>query len=282
MLIALPAVPVLELRGVDAPAFAQAQFASDVSALASGHWHWSTWLTAQGRVRAAFALLRPAHDQFLLLLRGGDGARLREDLKRFVLRARVAIDLRTDLAAFGSSDAGDLDTLGAPAGDALAQHGARLALALPGARWQLLAPGTDLAATDPAFLAAWQLADIRAGLANLPAALEGTQLPQWLGLERLGAVSVRKGCYPGQEVMARLHFKGGNKRGLARIAFQAAALPAAGTALAGEDEAGVLLDSAFSAPGQAEGLAVLSLAGGASLRLADATGTPIQVVSRFT
>jgi folate-binding protein YgfZ len=282
VLIALPAVPVLELRGVDAPAFAQAQFASDVATLAPGHWQWSAWLTAQGRVRAAFAVLRASEQQFLLLLRGGDGARLREDLRRFVFRSRVTLDVRTDLAAYGTSDASDLAAFGGvPEGDALTEHGARLALALPEARWLVLAPGTDLAVTDPALLAAWQLADIRAGLAHLPPDSGDTLLPQWLGLVRLGAISVRKGCYPGQEVMARLHFKGGNKRGLAHVAFDTDTLPAPGTAFAGGADAGLLLDSVFVSPGRAEGLAVLPLAAAEGQRLADTAGTAIQVVSRF-
>src|SRR6185312_5176981 len=61
------------------------------------------------------------------------------------------------------------------------------------------------------------LEDIRAGIPEIGVELRDQLLPQWIGLDRLGAVSVRKGCYPGQEIMARLHFKGGNKRSLYRI-----------------------------------------------------------------
>ena len=112
-------------------------------------------------------------------------------------------------------------------------------------------------------------------------------LPQWLGLNRLDAVSVRKGCYPGQEIMARLHFKGGNKRGLYRLEFHADALPPPATALYIQDagafeSVGVVVMSAWSAQGRAEALAVLAETRiDATLRSADAATHEIKVVSRF-
>jgi len=66
-------------------------------------------------------------------------------------------------------------------------------------------------------------------------------LPAWIGLEALGATSTNKGCYPGQEIVARLHFKGGNKRHLHRIEFKTARLPEPGTQLG---EGGLVVCSA--------------------------------------
>ena len=71
--------------------------------------------------------------------------------------------------------------------------------------------------------------DIRAGLPEIGAELRDQLLPQWIGLDRLGAISVRKGCYPGQEIMARLHFKGGNKRSLYRLLWPAGEVVPPGT-----------------------------------------------------
>jgi folate-binding Fe-S cluster repair protein YgfZ len=59
---AIPGIASLTLEGRDAVAFAQAQFMSDVAALAPGHWHWSGWLTPKGRVVALFALLKHGDD----------------------------------------------------------------------------------------------------------------------------------------------------------------------------------------------------------------------------
>ena len=82
MLTRLPDPQIIELAGNDALAFAQAQFSSDATALADGTWQWSAWLSAQGRVRAFFALLRIADDRLLLILRGGSASRLRDALAR--------------------------------------------------------------------------------------------------------------------------------------------------------------------------------------------------------
>ena len=82
---------IVELAGADAIAFAQAQFSSDLATLGNGQWQWSAWLSAQGRVRAFFHLLRLSDDRLLLWLRGGSALALRDALARFVFRAKVQI-----------------------------------------------------------------------------------------------------------------------------------------------------------------------------------------------
>lgn len=286
MPIALPTLQLLELSGPDAIGFAHAQFANDVLALQCGHWQWNAWLSAQGRVRYWFALLHDAPAHLVLALRGGDAETMRAELARFVFRARVNMRACSGMHAFGCDEAAIFAALGAcPEGDALAQREGSLGLRLPfGARWLLLSanPPAGLAPDDDA-ATQWRLDDIHAGLPQLAAALQDELLPQWLGLERFAAFSVSKGCYPGQEVMARLHFKGGNKRALYRIGFGCESLPAAGTRLAAENGEGVILvDAALAQAHRAEALAVLgdAAAGG---RITDPAGTlyDIQVVSRF-
>ena len=82
---------IVELTGADAIAFAQAQFSSDLATLGNGQWQWSAWLSAQGRVRAFFHLLRLRDDRLLLWLRGGSAQALRDLLARFVFRAKLRI-----------------------------------------------------------------------------------------------------------------------------------------------------------------------------------------------
>ncbi len=267
MLIALPPPQLLEISGADALAFAQAQFSSDVTALETGCWQWSAWLNAQGRVRAFFHLLRIGDDKLWLLLRGGDAQRLRDALARYVLRAKVALQLVDTMRAYSVQDDATIPGAAlAPDTDMIMLLGdGRLCLALPRKRWLLLAP-TELALhvddSDNALNLA-QLADIDAGFAWLDPALEEKLLPQWLGLDALGATSVRKGCYPGQEIIARLHFKGGVKRGLFRLDYRTAKLLAAGAIVrideATGDEAGVVVGAAWREPGLATALAVLPL-----------------------
>ncbi|KLD77547.1 aminomethyltransferase, partial [Xanthomonas hyacinthi DSM 19077] len=96
---ALPDLQYVALSGADAVAFAQAQFANDVQALRNGHWQWSAWLSAKGRVIALFALLRRADDAVLLLLPDGGAADLATALNRFVFRRKVRIAAHDDLHA---------------------------------------------------------------------------------------------------------------------------------------------------------------------------------------
>jgi folate-binding protein YgfZ len=129
------------------------------------------------------------------------------------------------------------------------------------------------------------LADIRAGLPEIGVELRDCLLPQWIGLDRLGAVSVSKGCYPGQEIMARLHFKGGNKRSLYRLRWPGDALAQPGALLRdpGGSEAGVIVTSAQDAgAGHVEALASISdSAADAALTLESSPTVAVDIVQRF-
>ena len=129
------------------------------------------------------------------------------------------------------------------------------------------------------------LADIRAGLPEVSAELRDQLLPQWIGLDRLGAISVRKGCYPGQEIVARLHFKGGNKRSLYRLCWHGDAVPRPGTPLCDDNaaEVGIIVMAArVTADGHFEALATLSdAAADAPLQLESSAAGFVGVVQRF-
>lgn len=216
---ALPGASVLAIEGPDAITFAQAQFMGDVAALAPGHWQWNGWLTPKGRVIALFALLRTAEARLWLVLPDHPASTLAPRLQRFVFRRRLQLCVRDDrVAAIGPAQA-------LPAADhAASVAGDGLALDLGGEsldRLLLLLPAHHpaLAPADPAATAAWRAADVALGFPRLPA--EDTEgggwTPQMLSLERLNAFSLRKGCYPGQEIVARTHYLGQAKRELARI-----------------------------------------------------------------
>jgi hypothetical protein len=209
---ALPGHRILELSGRDAVAFAQAQFMNDVAALPVGHWQWNGWLTPKGRVVALFALLKPDAERVWLLLPDVDPAALASQLQRFVFRSKVALAVRGDLYVSGAFTAPVLAT-----GAILAEApDAGLELDFGGdggmrnARVSVVA-----AARDEGALARWTAMDLEHGLPRLPASQAGQWTPQMLSLDRLRAFSVKKGCYPGQEIVARTHFLGQAKRGLA-------------------------------------------------------------------
>jgi folate-binding protein YgfZ len=208
---AVPGASVLALHGPDAAKFAHAQFMSDVAALADGQWHWSGWLTSKGRLVALFALLRLDARTLWLLLPDADADGLREALQRFVFRSKVALDVRTDLCVSGA--------FSAPANARLAQ------LSRTGDGTVEMDLGTQVstrtvyigersAPADAGKAADWTIFDLVHGVPRLDASQSGQWTPQQLSLDRLKAYSVKKGCYPGQEIVARTHFLGQAKRGL--------------------------------------------------------------------
>lgn len=209
----LPSAHVLALTGRDAVAFAQAQFMSDVAALGDGHWQWSGWLTAKGRLVALFALLRLDAHTLWLLLPDADPTALADALRRYVFRSKVVLSV-PDLPV-----AGRFASPVQAAGNRFAvQGGDRIELDMGGAcEPRTLLIGAPAAAQDAGTLARWDAADLVHGLPRLPATQAAQWTPQQLSLERLRAFSVSKGCYPGQEIVARTHFLGQAKRGLALL-----------------------------------------------------------------
>lgn len=206
---ALPDHALVVLEGPDAVAFAHAQFANDVVSLAPGNWQWNAWLTPKGRVIAVFALARRTDDSLWLVLPDHPADLFSETLRRFVFRRKLKILVPTDLAV-GATFAAPARATGAVLGDS----DGVLAFDLGGdggpRTWRI----GPTAAEDAVAQAAWQVADLRHGLPRLPASQREQWTPQQLALDRLSAYSVKKGCYPGQEIVARTHFLGKAKRSL--------------------------------------------------------------------
>lgn len=257
---AIPGISTITLDGPDAVAFAQAQFTNDVAALAPGHWQWNGWLTPKGRVVALFALLRLDEASLLLLLLDADPADVATRLQRFVFRSKVAIRVRDDLATTGA-----FAVPGEAAGNRFAgTAGTGIALdAGTGHAARTLRIGPT-AGADPASMSRWIAFDIAHGLPRLPASQAEDWTPQQLSLDRLKAYSVKKGCYPGQEIVARTHFLGQAKRGLMRLKGPTVASPgevmAGEAAMAGIANARPLGQLVCSEAG--EGLAVMPLDAG--------------------
>ncbi|HEU4813872.1 MAG TPA: folate-binding protein [Xanthomonadaceae bacterium] len=212
----LPGHRVLALSGRDAAAFAQAQFMGDVARLADGHWHWNGWLTPKGRVIALFALLRLDAEHVWLLLPDADPADLAAQLRRFVFRSKVVLEPRPDLRVAGAFQPPARARAGALAGST--DTGFELDMTGDGGP-RVLHVGLAFDATaDDTFNARWTCADLAHGLPRLDASQSGEWTPQMLSLQRLHAFSVKKGCYPGQEIVARTHFLGRQKRELVLLA----------------------------------------------------------------
>lgn len=262
---AIPDIHPVQLQGPDAGRFAQAQFMGDVDALAIGHWQWNGWLTPKGRVIALFALARQADDDLLLLLMDADPEAFCTALRRFQFRSKLKISQRNDLLLAGAFRTPALAR--ADGFSALADGSLEFDLGTP-RQPRLLQLGNHLPeaiAPDASLLAQWRAFDLAHGLPRLPAAQASQWTPQQLSLDRLRAYSVKKGCYPGQEIVARTHFLGQAKRGLVRLH---------GTRSAGSQDAALQAMHEGSAPAP-----IVSAAGPEALTVfqldADATGFTI-------
>ena len=228
----LPEIGLLRLQGPDAEVFAQSQLANDVTLLAPGQWQWSCWLNAKGRVLTVLALLRIGEGDLLAILPDGGAAEFGQALQRFVFRRKVklAIDARTvsgsfDAASLASGNTAAID----PDGSIELDWGSPW---LP--RVLRIAPDHPAGTTDGS--ASWRQADLRLGLPRLVADQRESWTAQQLGLDRLNGYSVRKGCYPGQEIVARTHFLGKAKRATVLL-HGVAAGTAAGSAVHAQDVA---------------------------------------------
>lgn len=245
---------VMMLSGPDATAFSQAQFANDVSALAPGRWQWNAWLSPKGRVIALFRMARIDPQTLLAVLPDFSAAALVERLGRFVFRSKVALQASPMLVRGEWREPTEIEE-GQVSGNLV--DGIRLGI---GSNRELLlgpgvaAPGTEAGAESQA----WRLADIRAGIPRLHAEDSEAFTAHMLGLDALGAFSLKKGCFPGHEILARSHYLGQVKRGLRRV-HSDTALPARGALLNGEQIVGHLLCSASGEHDVSEGLAVLPL-----------------------
>ena len=212
---------VLALEGPDSRTFLQTQTMNDVNALVTGSWQWNGWLSAKGRVIALFALLRADPGLYLALLPDFSAPELRDRLQRYVFRSKVSLRHAEEFSCASQfpdhgpiANSRDMAPGDRRTGWQLDMSGDQ------GARHMFVLPSDDvaLASADPESDARWVEADLAHGLPRLGTDQVEAWTPQMLALERLRAFSLKKGCYPGQEIVARTHYLGKARRGLARFA----------------------------------------------------------------
>ena len=206
--------PSLQFHGKEAADFLQRQLMNDVRKLQSdGDSQWTGLLSAKGKVLHLFLLLRCSSDEFIAICPDQDAVELQATLQQRVFRSKLSIS-GMDTASVWHEPAGERDLAALPlTWDELRQL-----------TWYREAPG-HLSDLDSAATAAgerqfkcWQLADINAGMVHIVEATRDEFTPQMLGLERRRAFSLNKGCFPGQEIVARTHYLGKAKRGLRLLA----------------------------------------------------------------
>jgi folate-binding protein YgfZ len=267
---------VLSASGADAIDFLHGQLTQDVVKLDGAHAALAGYCTAKGRLLATLVMWRmdqgapqssgvatsavavePADAVRLhALVRADAAAALQKRLSMFVLRAKVKLSLSTLNVAGIWTDA-DSPELAACAGGALPQQAWQRAdlssgtwIAAPaakGKRWWWIATDAqrdgalDLARQlQVGDAAAWHAGDLAAGVPWVGALTQDVFIPQTVNLDLIGGVSFTKGCYPGQEVVARSHYRGTVKRRMAYgiVAGTAAADIQPGTDVYDQDQPG--------------------------------------------
>jgi folate-binding protein YgfZ len=286
---------LLAFSGVDARDFLHRQLSCDVEGLPDDRAAYGAYCTPKGRVLANF-LLWPEPEAFCMLLPRSILGGIRQRLQTYVLRSQVTITPLADrvvLGAAGALAAGAIAALVGPPPVAplgVIRRGGVTCIALAGARFLLAAPGAaaphvwgELAgALQPVGAARWEWLEIANGLPWIGAATQEEFVPQMANLELLGAVSFRKGCYPGQEVVARTQHLGRPKRRLYLAHVPADGAPAPGQPLfsdrLGEPSAGMVVNAAPAPGGGFDVLAVVQTAsaGGDDVRLGSRSGAALE------
>ena len=215
----VPDLAALVFSGADAASFMQGQFSNDVNALpADGGWQRSAYCSPKGRMLASFILCRrpQGENEHIVLLSSDIADDTAKRLRMFVLRAKVEIARAPAAFVFASAGAGD----GSPepgffsdSDDALTigeGGGGRLLCCLRGDAERLLPPGAAFSGDD----FAWRRAQIADAIPWVRAQTREMFIPQTVNYEAppLNGVNFQKGCYVGQEVVARLHYRGKVKR----------------------------------------------------------------------
>ena len=207
---------VIRAAGADAASFLQGQLTQDVLTLAIGQSRLAAFCSAKGRMLASFWVLKrlgtDAQPEFLLVCSRDILAQTLKRLSMFVMRAKVKMtDATDDFQLVGA--VGPLDASGLPGAEAIAlplgaDASTRFLVLLP----QL--PGQPAFAPVGAALDldTWHWLAVKSGVAMITLPTVEAFVPQMLNYESVGGVNFKKGCYPGQEVVARSQFRGTLKR----------------------------------------------------------------------
>lgn len=295
----LRALVHLRARGLDADSFLQGQLSSDLRLLTPERAQISSYNSPKGRMLAVVHLLR-AGDSILIELHESVADSVLKRLRMFVLRSKLTLDnAAADVHTIGltGDDAGRLlATAGLPVPQQplACAHDAQRGLVVmrrigAAPRYSVAGPAAAVAALAAQWPvspnpAAWQLADIEAGVPVVYPQTSDHFVPQMANLDRLGGISFDKGCYTGQEIVARLHYLGQLKRRLFTCDVDGPPPLPGSDILAGEPAAvaGEVVD-AVDVDGSRTAMSVvlqLSHATAPDLRIADGRAVRLHAVPR--
>jgi len=269
---------LLCFTGPDARTFLQGQLTCDVDTLTPEKSTYGSYCTPKGRILATFLLWRTGDDYFMqlpALLRDA----VQKRLSMYVLRSKVKIaDASNEWVRLGLAGKSAATYVRMAGGTAPSEvHGVThtndvTAIRLPGERFEVLVPAaratpikTMLAnqaeVADPQH---WDWLDIRSGIPVVGPTTQEEFVPQMANLDLIGGISFTKGCYPGQEIVARMHYRGTLKQRMYLASVLEGAPPQPGDKLyspeTGTQSCGMILSAAPGPDGLFDVLAVMQIA----------------------
>lgn len=279
-LMPLSQLGIIEIKGDDASSFLQNLLTNDVNALAINQSQLNSFCSAKGRLLAIFLLIRRA-DSFQLILPKSMCDGLQQRLTMFKLRAKITItnvSEKFSLVGLTTNTEKSSDVMLPQQDYQATEHDNNLLIKLPSfmKRYLCIIQPNKLDAFCQKWLqrdwqlaaeSSWQLLDIEQGFANIVPDTKEKFTPQQLNLDLVGGISFNKGCYPGQEVVARLHYLGKPSRRLFSASCSSDNLPTDGQEVT--DQEGKVLGHVASAQFSSDNNIKLLL----SLKLAECNKT---------
>jgi len=224
---------LLSVSGADARDFLHAQLTNDIQHLPPERSLLAGWCSAKGRLLATFLVI-PSPQGYLLQLARDLAPAVAKRLSMFVLRSKVKVSDESDAwTQFGVWNA-NWDA------SRVVWEGDRVTVPVGEGRFVRLEPASAPSLVPTADEEAWSVQEIRAGRPLITAATQDQFVPQMVNLETLGGIDFRKGCYPGQEIVARAQYRGQVKRRMVRLPAPEGAQLRPGQ----EFQGGIVVDSA--------------------------------------
>ena len=292
---------IIAVYGEDAAEFLQTQFTNDINQVDQAHSQLSALCTPKGRMLCNFRIFRREQTYYLVLPYELLEAALSR-LRMFVLRSRVTLEDASDaLIGIGASGSKMVDHLSDIVGtlpgkvDESVEYREYTIIRVAGTAprfeiYGLLEPmkkiwqALDVHAT-PVGAEVWELLNIQAGIPVITAGTIDAFVPQMANMHLINGVSFTKGCYPGQEIVARMHYLGKLKRRMYRIGFDASDKPKTGTPLVTDSstesqDIGTVLSAQQNPDGNYEALAVIQVSDAENSRLilGDVNGPDVTVL----
>ncbi|MCO1334938.1 folate-binding protein [Microbulbifer sp. OS29] len=291
-LLDLGPIGTIAINGPDSQKFLQGQLTCDLVNLPNNHSTLGAHCNPKGRMISAFSALKLSQSEFILRLPRNLAPIAQQALAKYAvffktelrdasnethwlgLQGRGVAERAAKLLGFEQPSAGEIRVFEFAGERCMAQcvSEVQLALLVPTSQaqqmWQKLSPESEATGYDR-----WQKRQIEAGIPQVDAATTEMFIPQMTNLHLLGGVSFKKGCYTGQEVVARMQFRGAAKRRLYRASCASGDLPSAGLEVYGDGEQSIgnLVEACHSKEG-IQLLAVLTIAkvaAGQTLHLKD-------------